>query len=65
MKSDRIKLNKMLSQAKARRGGYDREVFERMTTEQLRELIAEPPPSDERIREILASVDGLHLLESG
>lgn len=63
MKSDRIRLDKMLTRAKAKQGTYDRSVFERMTTEQLRELTAEPPPSDERIREILTSVNGLHLLE--
>lgn len=63
MKSDRIKLDKMLTRAKANRGTYDRSIFERMTTEQLRELTADPPPSDERIREILAGVNGLHLLE--
>lgn len=35
-----------------------------MTIEQLRE-IAYDGPTDSRLREILAAVDGLHLLESG
>lgn len=35
-----------------------KEVFERMTTEQLSELV-NGNPSDERIKEILAAVDGL------
>lgn len=41
-----------------------KEVFERMTTEQLNELV-NGNPSDERIKEILASVDGLWLLKEG
>lgn len=36
----------------------------RMTTDQLREL-AYGEPSDERLKEILSSVGGLSLLESG
>ena len=36
----------------------------RMTTDQLRELVYDDP-SDERLKEIFASVGGLHLLESG
>lgn len=36
----------------------------RMTTEQLVELV-ESDPSEDRLREIFASVGGLHLLESG
>lgn len=41
-----------------------KEVFERMTTEQLSELV-NGNPSDERIKEILAAVDGLWLLKEG
>ena len=39
-------------------------VFHRMNMEQLRE-IAYSNPTASRLHEILASVDGLHLLESG
>ena len=39
-------------------------VFQRMTMEQLQE-ITHGDPTESRLREILASVDGLHLLESG
>lgn len=38
--------------------------IEKMTTEQLYELV-DGNPSEERVREIFASVGGLHLLESG
>lgn len=41
-----------------------KEVFERMTTEQLNELV-NGNPSDDRIKEILASVGGLWLLKEG
>ena len=41
-----------------------KQVINRMTTEQLEELV-DGNPSDERFREIFASVGGLHLLESG
>lgn len=41
-----------------------KEVFERMTTKQLSELV-NGNPSDERIKEILAAVDGLWLLKEG
>ncbi len=51
-------------QADTRESNKVREIFERMTTEQLHELIDESP-TDERIREILASVGGLWLLEEG
>ena len=37
-------------------------IYDRMTTDQLKEL-AYSNPSEDRIHEILASVDGLHLLE--
>ena len=40
------------------------QIFNRMTTAQLQELVNEEL-SKGRIREIFASVDGLHLLESG
>ena len=39
-----------------------RQAVERMTTEQLEELV-DGNPSDERFREIFASVGALHLLE--
>lgn len=41
-----------------------REIYGRMTTEQLIELV-ENNPTEERIKEIFASVGGLHILESG
>lgn len=40
------------------------DALSRMTTDQLRELVYDDP-SDERLKEIFASVGGLHLLESG
>lgn len=40
----------------------ERQVYNRMTTEQLKEL-AYGNSSEERIKEIFSSVDGLHLLE--
>lgn len=40
------------------------EALERMTIEQLCELVY-GDPSEERLKEILESVGGLHLLESG
>lgn len=62
------KINKMLVIAKVEAQRRERvdidQVFERMTTEQLQEL-AYGEPSETRIHEIFASVDGLHLLESG
>lgn len=63
MNPSRNKLDKMLQQARARQGKYNRDIFRLMTTEQLRELAADEPPSDERIKEIFASVNALHLLE--
>lgn len=39
-------------------------VFERLSMDQLQEL-AFGDPSESRVQEILAAVDGLHLLESG
>lgn len=41
-----------------------RKVCDKMTTDQLEELV-EGNPTDSRIREIFDSVGGLHLLESG
>lgn len=41
-----------------------REIYGRMTTEQL-EKLADGNPTEERIKEIFASVGGLHILESG
>lgn len=56
------RLDKLMKVAKvqAHTRGRDkvRKVFERMTTEQLHEIVDERP-TDERIREILASVGGL------
>ena len=63
MNPSRNKLDKMLQQARERQGKYNRDIFRLMTTEQLRELAADEPPSDERIKEIFASVNALHLLE--
>ncbi|MGN0745615.1 MAG: hypothetical protein ACI4ML_02945 [Aristaeellaceae bacterium] len=62
------KVDRLLMMARETARSYDRRaidaVFARMTTDQLREL-AENDPTEERLREILASVDGLWLLESG
>lgn len=62
------KLDSMLIAAKRRAVSYGveewRRIMGRMTTEQLYELV-ESDPTDERIRDIFASVDGLHLIESG
>lgn len=62
------KLDSMLIAAKRRAVSYGaeewRRIMGRMTTEQLYELV-EGDPTDERIRDIFASVDGLHLIESG
>ena len=59
------RLDKLLKAAKiqadTRERDKVREIFERMTTEQLHELVDETP-TDERIRDILASVGGLWLL---
>ena len=41
-----------------------REIYGKMSVEQLEEL-AEGNPTEERIKEIFASVGGLHILESG
>lgn len=41
-----------------------RKVFERLSMDQLKEL-AFGDPSESRVKEILAAVDGLLLLESG
>lgn len=66
------KINKMLSRARheaefelKRKESEDlTKYISRMTTEQLRELI-DGNPSDERVREIFASVGGLQFYESG
>ena len=65
-------INKLLRQARKAKNGNGMHVkheelekaISRMTTEQLRELVYDDP-SDERLKEIFASVGGLHLLESG
>ena len=51
-------------EARRREQAEIEQVFQRMTMEQLQE-IANGNPSESRLHEILASVDGLHLLESG
>lgn len=60
------KIEKLLStarkKAEQREKQADAAVYDKMTIDQLREL-AYGNPSDERIREIFASVGGLHLLE--
>lgn len=62
------KIDNMLINARHRAVYSDSEkwgkIMERMTTDQLYELV-EGDPTDERIRDILASVDGLYLIESG
>lgn len=62
------KLDSMLIAVKRRAASYGVEewkrIMGRMTTDQLYELV-EGDPTDERIREIFASVDGLYLIESG
>ena len=62
------KINKLLMIAKdeARRKdeAEKRKVFERLSMDQLKEL-AFGDPSESRVKEILAAVDGLLLLESG
>lgn len=62
------RLDKLLKAAKVQVDTRERvkvkKVFERMTTEQLHELIDESP-TDERIREIITSVGALWILEEG
>lgn len=62
------RLDKLMKVAKVQAHTRERDkvikVFERMTTEQLHEIVDESP-TDERIREILASVGGLWLLKEG
>lgn len=62
------KLEKLISIARQKSSSRQkteiREIYGRMTTEQLEEL-ADGNPTEERIKEIFASVGGLHILESG
>lgn len=62
------KINKLLMIAKDEAMRMDeaekRKVFERLSMDQLKEL-AFGDPSESRVKEILAAVDGLLLLESG
>lgn len=62
------KIEKLISKAKQKSGckreAEIREIYGKMTIEQLIEL-ADSNPSEERIKEIFASVGGLHILESG
>lgn len=62
------KINRMLASARNLARNDEREAIEsvmrRMTTPQLLEM-AYDSPSDGRVREILASVGGMHLLKGG
>ena len=62
------KINRMLASARNLARNEEKEAFEsvmrRLTTPQLLEM-AYDCPSESRVREILASVGGLHLLEGG
>lgn len=62
------KIEKLISIARQKSSGRQkteiREIYGRMTIEQLEEL-ADGNPTEERIKEIFASVGGLHVLESG
>lgn len=62
------KIEKLLVNARETERRYERQaidkVFRRMTTEQLRQLAIDDL-TENQVREILASVDGLFLLESG
>lgn len=62
-KLDRL-IKAAMVQADTKEQIRETQVFERMTTEQLSELV-DGNPSDERIIEILTSVDGLWLLKEG
>jgi hypothetical protein len=56
------RLDKLMKAVQCYDGEQKRKVFQRMTTEQLYELVEENP-CDDRIIEILTAVDGLWLLE--
>lgn len=60
------RLEKLISKARQKSGSRQkteiREIYGRMTIEQLEEL-ADGNPTEERIKEIFASVGGLHILE--
>ena len=62
------KLEKLISIARqkssSRRETEIRDIYSKMTMEQLEEL-ADGNPTEERIKEIFASVGGLHILERG
>lgn len=62
------KLEKLISIARQKSSSRQkteiREIYGRMTTEQL-EKLADGNPTEEQIKEIFASVGGLHILESG
>lgn len=66
------RIDKLLTTAKrealldAERRNHEelKQAISRMTTEQLAELV-DGDPSEDRLKEILESVGGLHLLESG
>ncbi len=62
------KLEKLISIARRKLSNRQeteiRDIYGKMTMEQLEEL-ADGNPTEERIKEIFASVGGLHILESG
>lgn len=62
------KLEKLISIARQKSSSRHkteiRDIYGKMTMEQLEEL-ADGNPTEERIKEIFASVGGLHILESG
>lgn len=61
------RIDKLLSTARqnVKKGNEEiSKAISRMTTEQLLELV-DGDPSEDRLKEILESVGGLHLLESG
>lgn len=61
------RIDKLLSTARRNASKGNEELIKaisRMTTDQLLELV-HGDPSEDRLKEILESVGGLHLLESG
>lgn len=57
-------MKKVQENAERKREAEEMAVYNRMSLSQLKELANKNTP-EERIREILASVDGLHLLGGG
>lgn len=60
---DRLRM-KIKQESKCRERMEIEQVFRRMSMDQLLEIVY-GNPSDSRLHDILESVDGLHLLESG